>query len=136
MSILDTIEHWWKDTEADVLTLIAEIKKGVGIAEADLAKANAWVIANAPTITSDIESVLAIVASLSGAGIALPASVTAAAAAATEATAALNAYVGASGSGSTTAAALIAGYTAVKQAAAAHANAAIAVAGTPAKAAA
>ena len=54
-------------TEQEVLNLVADVKKGVAVAEADLAKADAWIVANAPTIASDIEMVLnAVAASYQG----------------------------------------------------------------------
>ena len=132
--IINEIESFWAWSEAQVLALIADIKQGVAIVEADLAAATTWIDNNAPTIVSDIEAVLGIVSTLAGAGVPIPAAVTAAATAATEAAAGLNAFVAESKAGGTTVASVVAGYTAVKQAAVAHATAAVAIAQTPAKA--
>ena len=51
-------------TEQEVLNLVADIKKGEAVVAADLAKADAWIVANAPTIASDIEMVLSAVAAI------------------------------------------------------------------------
>lgn len=123
---------WFAVAEADVLAVIADVKSGVAVLETDLQKINSWVVSNAPTIASDIASVLSVVGTMSTYG-ALPASVLTAAKAAEDAAAGIAAYVAATKVGSTTETAVIAGYTAIKQAAAAHSATAIAISTAPVK---
>lgn len=127
MSILSDFEAFFQKDEAFVLGVIVDIKSGVAVIEADIASANAWIVAHATTITADIESIVGIIQAAGAAGLVFPSGVAAAVVTANAAVAALNAYASAAGSGTSTANALIAGYTAAKQASAAHSAAALAL---------
>ena len=126
---LNTLENWISETENDVLAVIADIKQGIAVAEADINSALTWIANNAPAISSDIQEVLSIVTTI---GIGTDPEVAAAVTAANAAVTALNAFAAAKNSGANNATAVLTGYTAVQQAQAAVASAKAAVASSPA----
>lgn len=130
MSFLTTIESSFITNEAWVLGVITQAKAGILVLEKDVAAGIRWVVAHAPQLTADIQSIT-MVAQVVGAG---NPEVAIAIGAANTAVAALNAFAKASNAGAATPAALIDGYVAVQAAVAAHATAAIAAVSVPAPA--
>jgi hypothetical protein len=63
--------------QANYDQLIADIQQGVQVAESDLAAAAAWVAANGPTYVQDAETLVSVLAALTG-NLTIPASVIAA----------------------------------------------------------
>jgi len=133
MSFLSSVEAIFETTEADVVAIIAKVKQGAAVAEAEIAAALKWIAANAPSIMADIQTVVSLVEQ---AGILTP-SVQASINAANVAVAALNVFAANVKAGNSNAQAVVAGYVAAKQAAAAASTAAAvaATAAAPAKAA-
>lgn len=134
MTVIDNLENFFEETEADVLKVIVAIKQEAEIFASDLSSALKWVASQAPAIATEVEGVLGIVTEL---GIGSNPTIAAAVTAANVAVTALNAFATASNSGAGTVQAVVDGYVAVKQAqaASASATAAIAAAPPPAKAA-
>lgn len=118
------IENFFVTTEADVQNIIAQIVKGVQVAENDLLGAIRWVANQAPGIAADIQSVVSFVQLL---GIMNP-TVQAAINDANAAVVALNAFAAAEKNQTSAPSAVIAGYVAVKQAIAASSTASAAAA--------
>jgi hypothetical protein len=65
MTLFTSIENVFETaptvTDTFVLNLISNVKNGIALVESDLQAANKWIVANASTITADIQSVLGIV---------------------------------------------------------------------------
>jgi hypothetical protein len=113
MSFLTSLQNFISETEADVVTIVTNIKAGVAVVESDLAAAEHWIASNAPAIAADIQQVLGLVEAV---GIGANPEVAAAVTAANLAVNALNAFAASSNAGATPAQAVVAGYVAVKQA--------------------
>jgi hypothetical protein len=128
VNISSWFSSFFSAAEADVISIVTQIKQDVEIAEADVVKALQWVADNAGTITSDIQQVLGVVQIL---GISNPA-VETAVTAANSAVNALNVYAAAVKNGTGTPQAVVQGYTAYKQAQQAAAGAMAAVVSAPA----
>lgn len=128
MSLFSEIENWLTESEPKVLSLIVQIERDVQIAESDISAAMKWIAQQAPSISTDIQNVVALVMEI---GLGSNPTISAAVVAANTAVAALNAYAQAYNSDSGTAQAVVQGYLAVQQARAASAQAsAAAVAAT------
>jgi hypothetical protein len=123
-NFLTTIENIIETTETDVLAMIAKIKTGAAIAEADIQSGLKWVAANAPQIAADVQQVEAVVTAVGFSNPAVAAAITAA----NVAVAGINAVAQAETAGQTTAQTLVAGYAAVKSATSAAAQAGVALA--------
>lgn len=130
MSFLDSIKSLLITTEADVVAIIAKIKTEEEVVVTDINTALHWIASNAPTIVSDIQSVIGVAQVV---GVAANPQVAAAITAANLAVAALNSFASASNAGQTNTQAVLQGYVAVKQAQAAAASAAAAAVATPTK---
>ena len=61
------------EAEADVLKVVAGVKHGIAVAETDLVKADAWLVSNLPQIITFMTSVETVIATLTGAGVPIPA---------------------------------------------------------------
>lgn len=120
MNFWGIVRNALTETEADVLKAIVAVKQGVDIAERDFNAACNWCAKNAPLITADIQSVVAIAGEI---GITANPEFGAAVTAANVAVEALNAFAAARNAGSTNVTSLLSGYQAVKQAQAAAASA-------------
>jgi hypothetical protein len=130
MSFIDTLKSFIVTTEADVVAIIAKIKTAEEVVVTDINNALHWIASNAPTIVSDIQSVIGVAETV---GVASNPQVAAAITAANLAVAALNSFAAASNAGQTSTQAVLQGYVAVKQAQAAAASAAAAAVATPTK---
>ncbi len=132
MGIITTIENelssFFAVDEKFVLDTIVAVKNGVAVAENDVHRALKWVDDNAAAITSTIQTVTGVVASLKSVGVAMPPAVDVAVKDANTAVAALNAYADAVRAGKSDVEALKQGYVVVKQVTQAGASASIAVA--------
>ena len=106
--------------EADVVALAIKVKNGVSVLESEIAKANKWLVAEAPTLTAGATELVGIAAAV---GATNNPSIAIAAAAVTAASAALNTYANAANSGANTAQLVVAAYGATKTATAAIATA-------------
>ena len=121
------------ETETDVQNVIADIKKDVQVADADLKAVSKWAAGMAPTVAVGLQSALSMLESIEavtpsvGANADVKAAVDAAQLASTE----LTAFAASYNAGQNTAAAAVNGYVAVKQAQSAVASAAAAVAAAP-----
>lgn len=125
MTFVTDVEHWFTETETEVLNIVVKIKQGVAVLETDIQAALNWIARNAPQIEADLGIAVQAAAALGAAGITIsPAIITAVNASA----AAINAVAASQNSGAATATTLVAGYTAYTQAdtAATQARAAIA----------
>ena len=118
-----SVENFVAETEADVQAVIANIGKGVALAESTLASALSWVASEVPTIVPYLEEAISFATAVGAAS--NPEAATVIAAAQT-AVAALNAVATAQGSGASSAATLLAGYTAIKTTQAAGAQVTVA----------
>jgi hypothetical protein len=118
-------------TDSFALKLISDARNGIAVAESDIAAVNKWIVANAPTITTDIQAVIGLAQVAGMLDPAIAPEVSAAAAVAKAAVNVLNAYVATVNSSANTPTELAAGYTAAKNATLAHAKLAIAVAKAP-----
>lgn len=125
-----TLKNWISETEADVLSVVAQIKAEATVIESDITAALHWVASNAPTIAADIGQVVSVVETV---GLGANPEVAAAITAANLAVQGLNAFAIASQSGKNNTQAVLAGYSAVKQAQAAAASAAAIVTTAPTK---
>lgn len=65
------LTHW---NQANFDKLVADIQQDIQVAESDLAKAAAWIASQGPTIISDAETLMSVLAALSG-NLTIPASV-------------------------------------------------------------
>lgn len=119
---------FFEAAEADVLKLVAAIKTGEQVFQADLDKAVVWATAQAPAIASTLESVGKMAAEV---GMITDPKVGLALAAAQTMVTALNAIAASHNGGAGNVAAVVHGYVAVKQAQAAVSAAAVAVASGP-----
>lgn len=128
MSFWTALKSFITTTEADVVEIIAKVKTGAQVAERDISDALHWVASNAPSITSDIQSVVGVAEAV---GVAGNPEVVAAITAANLAVDGLNAFAAAANSGKSEPQAVVAGYVAAKQAQAAAASAAAAAAQAP-----
>jgi hypothetical protein len=63
--------------QAEFDELVADMKQGIEVAESDLAMAAAWVTANGPSLVSEAQTLLSVLAALTG-NLTIPASVIAA----------------------------------------------------------
>lgn len=135
MSIFATIEKDFKTifstSEAFVLKAIADMQRGVTVAESDLRIAIGWVNGHASDIAAAVTTVQGVVGSLVAAGVSVPPSVLTAVHDANIGMSALNAYVATAQAGGVTPQALVDGYVAAKRVAQAAASASIAVATNP-----
>ena len=120
-NFLTQLEGWFVTTEQEVLQIYAKVIAEVPILDAEIATVLKWVQNNAPAIVADLQQVLAI---FSAVGVIVPGPVLLAANAAV---AALNAIAAAQAAGKTSTQTVVAGVVAVQQAAAAKANAIVAV---------
>jgi len=127
-SIGASIKSFLITTEADVVAIIAKIKTEEEIVVSEINTALHWIASNAPTIVSDIQSVVNVAETV---GVAANPQVAAAIAAANLAVTALNTFAAASNAGQTNTQAVLQGFVAVKQAQAAAASAAAAAVSTP-----
>jgi hypothetical protein len=67
MSFLTDLENFFTHfNQANFDKLVADIQSDVQVAEADLARAAAWIVANGPTIINDAQTLIAVLAALSG----------------------------------------------------------------------
>jgi hypothetical protein len=67
MSFITDLENFFTHfSQANFDTLVADIQQGIQVAESDLAKAAAFLVANGPTFVSDAQSIIAVLAALSG----------------------------------------------------------------------
>jgi hypothetical protein len=136
--VSDFFAKFASEAEADVLKVVASAKHGLAVAETDLVKADAWLVSNLPQIVSFLTSVESVLATLTGAGIPLPAGTGAVIAEAlkygADAGAALKAYNDDIAAGKSQAQALADAYAAFVTAKAAAANAAQAIIALPTKA--
>ena len=132
MSILtdfeNRIEADFRTTWNDVLGIVGEVAKGAAIAENDLVIANAWLVNNSGTILTTANTILTLLAGLTGAGVAISPAL---AADLTTAAAAFQVYAATQqqAGGPSLQAAVVAGATAYAQVDKAHAAAAAAIAG-------
>jgi hypothetical protein len=58
-TILQDIENWWGDAEADVVKFLAAVIAGEQAALSDIEKAQTWLQVNGPTILAEVEAVVA-----------------------------------------------------------------------------
>lgn len=123
-----SIKSFLVTTEADVVAIIAKIKTAEEVVVSDINTALHWIASNAPSIVSDIQSVIGVAETV---GVAANPQVAAAITAANLAVAALNSFAAASNAGQTNTQSVLQGYVAVKQAQAAAASAAAAAVATP-----
>lgn len=67
MSFLTDLENFFTHfSQANFDTLVADIQMDVQVAEADLAKAAAYIVANGPTYVQDAQTLIAVLAALGG----------------------------------------------------------------------
>jgi len=67
MTFITDLENFFTHfTQANFDALVADIQQEVQVAESDLAKAAAFLVANGPTFVSDAQSIIAVLAALSG----------------------------------------------------------------------
>jgi hypothetical protein len=67
MSFLTDLENFFTHfNQANFDTLVADIQQDVQVAEADLARAAAWLVANGPTIVADAQTLVSVLAALTG----------------------------------------------------------------------
>lgn len=114
--------------EQFVVGLIANIKQGIAVAEADFNGAVSWLVANAPVLTSQANLLMQLIGEIGAANPQVSAAVTAV----NTATAALNALAAASKAGESNAQAIISAYAATKSAVGNTALALASAATTPA----
>lgn len=75
MSFLTDLENFFTHfNQANFDTLVADIQQDIEVAEADLARAAAWIVANGPTYVEDAQTLVAVLAALTG-NLTIPASV-------------------------------------------------------------
>lgn len=125
-SLIDEVESLWGVTETAVMAFSAKVTAGFQVLEADVKSALAWLEAHSGDIAAGAETLTAVVSTLAGAGIGIPAIAVTSIDEANVAVTALSAAVKAAGGATTlqaTATAVAAGYSAAKTAQAAVASA-------------
>ena len=132
MTIIDNIEAWFVETEAQVQQVIVQINQEVPVVEAQVHSALKWVAGQVPAIATDLQVVTSLITAL---GFSANPNVATAIADANLAVQALNAFAAAETAGTSDTQAIVNGYVALKQAQAAVASATAATVAPVAKAA-